>query len=845
MNVYDKISINDCYGCGACKNICPFNAITMQVDSNGFYRSTIDRAKCNDCGLCMKACPRLNEEYVNNSNPECRAAWSSDEIRNTCSSGGLFTAIAIDFIKGGGYVSGAIWGDGFSAMHILTNKLDDLMLIRGSKYVQSELNDVYKRIKEVLDKKEKVLFSGTPCQVAGLYSYLNGRPDNLFTVDLICHGVSSSKILNKYLSDNYNSDDIEYINFRDKSVFGWSSEMNIYLKNDQQIHKRAKDDAFYDSFLSNISLNPTCESCQFSCLPRQGDISLGDFWNIEKYNFELNDGKGTSLLLVNNNKGASLVDSCKSIEKNEVVTLDFLHYTVNKTVFAPFKQHPSSKRFRDSFMNHEFNSLIKQCKSFHYDIGLVTTWFARNFGAIFTAFSLYKYLEMNGYSVLMLHKPMELWESDYFEGNRSTIAVDFGYRHYQISKIYSLENKPFIENLNDNCDCFMLGSDQLWNPKVYAKKEYFFLDFVNPNIKKLAYATSIGSSSFEGTDEEKRRVKYLLNRFSSISNREDEAVDILNNEFNISSARVVDPVFLIDPIIYNDMIKDSSRHEDHYIFAYILDGSEEKKNLIDKIAESCGLPIVCAYDLEHIEPSHSILGYDEANINCPEDWLWYIKNADYVITDSYHGTCFSIIFEKQFLSFANPERGEGRFKELLGRLCLLDRLKYINDTDFNPETIKSSIDYINAKMILKNEIEESKAWLKNSLISNAKEMTAEEYIFERFLKKKKAEDENRLRLYNDLNQLGCNNGCTCQELIDRMPENSYLQQVQGDYDPVIDTPLPFGIITIKKTTNYFVEIVFSQVTYRTKKPKMFIGNVVNSKLVGWTEFVTVDSLKNE
>ena len=141
--------------------------------------------------------------------------------------------------------------------------------------MQSNTENTYEIVRDLLKDGKKVLYSGCPCQIAGLYSFIGEKNDNLFTIDLICHGVPSTKILQKYLKDSYDCKEIKRLDFRDKSVFGWSTEMNIYMNNGEEVHTRASKDSFYQAFLSNLSLNPNCENCQFSRLPRQGDISIG------------------------------------------------------------------------------------------------------------------------------------------------------------------------------------------------------------------------------------------------------------------------------------------------------------------------------------------------------------------------------------------------------------------------------------------------------------------------------------------------------------------------------------------------------------------------------------------
>lgn len=886
MKVIEKIS--QCYGCGACKNICPFQAIEMEEDENGFLRVQVDKEKCKDCSKCLQVCPRLKHEFNNNTTPECIAAWAKDEIRSQSASGGVFHAIAQMILDNGGWISGAVWDSDFRVKHILTNTQEGLKDIINSKYTQSNIKNVYREILKKLQEEETVLFCGCPCQVAGLYAFLGHDYDKLYTIDLICHGVPSQKVLKKYLKDCQDYDNVDRVDFRDKTVFGWSTEMNIYFKNDAEtFRQRARENPFYNAFLWNMCLNPTCESCQFSRIPRQGDISLGDFWNIEKYDTKLNDGKGTSLVLLNNEKGKCLFDSCDYINKKEVVPLEFINQTCNSTVFKPFKHHYGRDRFFREFMRYDFSKAVKDCASFHYDVGLVTTWFARNYGAIFTAYALYKKLEELGYSVLMINKPSELWGRDYLSPNRNKMSVEFGRRHYNISKEYSISEEPRLDILNNNCSNFLLGSDQLWNPKVYAYLFYFFLDFVDWKHKKLSYATSIGADHFEGTEEDRAQIKYLLSRFDRISVREDEAVKICKDEFNVEATQVLEPVFLLDQDVYEQLAFTVKKDKtEDFIFVYILDGNLEKKKFVQQIADMYELPVLCAYDIEMPESSKRYMQFADANIKSPEEWLWYIKNSRLVITDSYHGTCFSIIFQKQFIGIANELRGAGRFRELFTRLQLKDVLFFKDDLE-NLDRINlniQSIDYGKVVPIIEQERKCSVKWLIESIeFRDHLKICPEEYIYERINQsQKKAEKysqnlnneikslrcemndlESKINnmeketlpcrdllddrhMFTDISQLGLRTGCAIQEIVDKLPNNSYFQQVQGAMgEPICDTPVPYGVLTIKKTTDYFVDVQFSQMTFANRVPQFWIAHVVNKKLVGWERLISENEFKKD
>ena len=200
-NTIGQVGHTECTGCGACYNKCPKDAIRMEYDTEGFLFPIIDENKCVNCGLCLQSCAVRNSQYKNEKEPECYAMWASDEIRAVSSSGGMFTILANYILEQDGYVCGAAYTEGYTAVeHIIIHEKDDLTKLRGSKYVQSNTKRVYREIQQLLDENNLVLFTGCPCQVAGLYAYLGKYYDKLYTADLVCHGVPSPKFMKSLLT---------------------------------------------------------------------------------------------------------------------------------------------------------------------------------------------------------------------------------------------------------------------------------------------------------------------------------------------------------------------------------------------------------------------------------------------------------------------------------------------------------------------------------------------------------------------------------------------------------------------------------------------------------------------
>lgn len=338
-----------CTGCGACVNICLQNAISLIPDKHGDTYPNVNNDKCTQCSLCEKVCPLLNE--IENSNyiePLVKVAWNTDvQIRENSTSGGVYSALAESFIKQGGYIVGAEYDSDFSIVHRVTSNIEDISKLRQSKYAQSELGDVFKKIKTLLQDHQSVMFCGSPCQVAGLKRFLRKDYDNLFTIDFICRGIISQKVYKKYLLSvkKHTGSEIKKVHFKNKD-FGWNRfSTKIDLDNDSVYHKDRYSDEYMVGYLKhNLYMRPCCYECKFKTLPRFGDITLGDFWGIGNYDKNLDNDMGTSVVMVNSDKGEKLLELCK----NSLFTQDSDLDTVTKGNSCLFNS-PSVGKYRDYF----------------------------------------------------------------------------------------------------------------------------------------------------------------------------------------------------------------------------------------------------------------------------------------------------------------------------------------------------------------------------------------------------------------------------------------------------------------------------------------------------------------
>ena len=327
INIMEK---NECTGCYGCATICPQNCIYMLDDNEGFKYPKVDLDKCIKCNLCERVCPLLNIKYIDN-NPIALACYNiNDDVRKQSSSGGIFSLVAERVINNNGVVFGAKFDKNFEVKHDYAETIKGIDKFRGAKYVQSRIGDTYRIAKQFLNQGRQVLFSGTPCQIGGLKRYLQKEYSNLICIDLICHGVPSPLAWKTYKERFNNKKEIKNINFRDKT-YGWkgySFRIDYVDKSNELI--RRLENSYMDGFIGDIYLRPSCHECKFKSINRESDLTLADFWGIDNIIKDMNDDKGTSLILVNSEIGRIIVnDIYDSIKMVEVDINEAIKYNIS------------------------------------------------------------------------------------------------------------------------------------------------------------------------------------------------------------------------------------------------------------------------------------------------------------------------------------------------------------------------------------------------------------------------------------------------------------------------------------------------------------------------------------
>ena len=365
---------NECTGCAACVNICRRDAIVMRRDDEGFAYPAVDASKCVNCGMCTKVCPALQLGQERRPSAVYAAKAKSDNVRLESSSGGVFTLLARQVINQGGVVYGAAFDGKWKLVHQAAENEAELAALRGSKYLQSEIGDCYRQVGKALTEGRAVLFTGTPCQVAGLDRYLQQArvaQERLLKVEVVCHAAPSPLVWEKYIaarkdalakggdSPSIGGDELRRISFRRKNC-GWKRySLSLGFANDKEYLAIFNTDPFMRGFLAELYNRPSCHDCPCKNLKSGSDLTIGDYWGIETQYPEMDDDKGTSLVLVNTDKG-------KAVWEEITLEMDWCEATfeeacrANSALVKPTRPHAKRAKFFRRLGKENFDHLVNR-----------------------------------------------------------------------------------------------------------------------------------------------------------------------------------------------------------------------------------------------------------------------------------------------------------------------------------------------------------------------------------------------------------------------------------------------------------------------------------------------------
>lgn len=746
----------DCCGCNACIQICPKNCLSTHVATNGFNYPCIERPdQCIECGLCEKVCPVLHPSAPRHPKYTLAARSRDRETRMASSSGGLFCLLAEKVLEEKGIVFGASFSDTWEVRHTGIEDRNNLHRILRSKYIQSDTGCTYKTVENELRNGRLVLYAGTHCQIAGLKHFLRKDYSRLITVDIVCHGVPSPEVWNKFLKEyktKHHVKEIKDINFRDKTS-GWRrysfTIKYTNRKNHLQTHSVIYNKNMYmNGFLKNLYLRTSCHNCPAKKGKSACDIMIGDYWNIKRVTPEWDDNLGTSALLIYTEKGKQWCDK---------LDLDIRHIAYEEATASNsgFQEkiipHPNRSYFFEHLKQKKsIEKLIKKCikpnliektilkhiqKKIHktMNIGIYTLPLHTNYGGILQAYALNKTLQSMGYNVYMLSKcnppTLPAWKAPFtyalrkfkiWKGKKNIIL--YKERNKQIISQYTqvfidthiknqIGNKGISRQKIKHLDAIIVGSDQIWRPRFARPIEHAFLDFTgNRRMLRIAYAASFGTDEWEYSTKQTAKCSRLIQKFNAVSVREHEGINLCKKYLKTEAIQVLDPTCLLTKEDYISLIpEEKESRESGNIMLYILDQTTEKQQCIEQIASYIGLN---TYSANAETENHNLPA--SQRIQPPvENWLKSFQHAAFVITDSFHACVFSILFNKPFLVFGNQMRGISRIASLLKLLNLEDRIVLSAENLKEKASAPICWDEVNRK--LETEREKAKNFLREAL----------------------------------------------------------------------------------------------------------------------------------
>lgn len=374
INVTDK---HNCCGCSACVQKCPKQCISLVEDYEGFLYPHVDSEQCIDCRVCETVCPVINQNEKRIPLQTLAAINKDEDVRMQSSSGGIFTVLAEKVIGEGGVVFGARFDEQWQVTIDYAETIEGLSAFRGSKYVQARTGNTYIQCEQFLKNGRKVLYSGTPCQIAGLKHYLRTEYDNLITVDVVCHGVPSPKVWRKYLDEVTSIANVKGVSMRDK-IKGWQNyhftvEYEENGKNLTLSSPHGEND-YMKAFLKDMILRPSCYQCKVRDLRSESDITIGDYWGISGVRPNMNDNKGICLVLVNTEKGKKVFES---VDINYEETTFEEGYRGNSAIFrSPTPWFRRQKFFNSLDSSPSVIGNIRKCLKPTFKMNAINTYYS-------------------------------------------------------------------------------------------------------------------------------------------------------------------------------------------------------------------------------------------------------------------------------------------------------------------------------------------------------------------------------------------------------------------------------------------------------------------------------------
>lgn len=672
------------------------------------------------------------------------------EVLSKSSSGGMFAELAKYILSKQGVVFGCAMKrvqQGFDVKHIYIDNEDDLYKLQGSKYVQSSLGDSIKKVRFFLEQERLVLFSGTPCQIAGLKLFLKKDYKNLLTVDISCEGTPSLKMFNdyiQYLEKYVIKHKIVDLKFRPKEKCGWTCNVVVVVYEDGYSLKEkvlyTNLSSFFSCFFNGDNLQERCFNCKYTGLKRNSDITIADAWGVEKEYPEylisdMQKTNGISLVLINSAKGKEFFNKInkniifKKIEASRLAKYNhpLRHPSIEKperkyymeayqkggyiALEKMFRKKMGKKYYYNIVKNHTpkfIKEIIKKFFPMKIDCLLMTMYNNPNYGSLLTSFALYKTLSNLGYKVKLIHY-----------GNISLFCKKFMKKYLPLT--YMCINSRDFFNLNKLSNTFVLGSDNLMNLNTLPIELFSqnLLNFTTEDKKRLIISGSIGDwQGYANNKTEQNYIKYLLNRFDYISMREDIGTKMLNDIFDIKADWINDPVFYINKQEYIDLTRGVKQDYSNNIMSYILYPTCETDSIVNYYQKQTKCNVV---KFDGNKNAKNIFLTNKMSV---ENWLSAIINSKLVITDSFHCVAFCLMFNKDFVCIKNCHavvRFTSLFRRLGIQIPLIETVDDLTDNILTYNKAQVNVVLEDIKAFALERIRQEMFATKKNIISN-KEM---------------------------------------------------------------------------------------------------------------------------
>ena len=580
---------------------------------------------------------------------------ASDEIREVSSSGGAFTVLARNVFARGGAVCGAAFDGYLQCRCEVAEDEAALARLRGSKYVRAAMSaDFLRRVRGILESGRPVLFSGTPCQVAAARRIFAAFADAFFTVDLICAGCPDQKLFDRYLDDNWGRGNVLSYEFRSKAR-GWRHHhylLHVVLKDGREIWREKGEDEYMTAMSSGLGLSNGCLNCPFCTMDRPGDLTIGDFWRVPE---EMDDGKGTSAILVNTEKGRLLFESVRpsfakvaeylpsAIQERQLRLRTPPTPAVGRTLF--WKCIASGMSVKES--------VAKALSDIDRNVAVLNFhWETVNFGAVLTAYALNRGLRDMGFEVRNIDFRTDLPRVLAKPENAKFEA----FRRRHVPATQRISDASALRRLNALFASFVVGSDQVWNPDLTRwYKDVYFLSFADPDKRLVAAAASFGiDPAAYGT----HRLRAFLGAFDGLGVREESAARQVASA-GLDVKTIADPVFLLTKEDWLALAATRPPPCGADVVWYAVNPYGKKGLGVYLAAHSAALE----GRLAHLDASMGV-----------EEWLAAVSNASLVLTDSFHGVCFAVIFGRPFAVLVSKGPKSGRMRDFLSALGLSGRM---------------------------------------------------------------------------------------------------------------------------------------------------------------------------